>query len=196
MGPIKMKVKFLIIVNLILFSIIIFMGVHIYGNNKEVSGEMKRINTAGQDYNCLENPIDPLFAQALSKSHVMIEYRQIQQLYYETWIAQYNDIMKKIRKKCIYDEDIANYHLFANEMEKGFDKLQPLILNEILDNYNIPESLEKGSWGNGTQGTLLLYRGTMYHNACMFFIPFLEKSEYTFPVNEVKELLFKITKDK
>lgn len=93
-----MKVKFLIIINLILFSIIIFMGVHMYGENKEVSGEWKRINTVEQDYNCLQNPIDPLFAQALSNSHVMIEYCQIQQLYYETWIAQYNDIMKKFVK--------------------------------------------------------------------------------------------------
>lgn len=186
-----MKVKFLIIINLILFSIIIFMGVHMYGENKEVSGEWKRINTVEQDYNCLQNPIDPLFAQALSNSHVMIEYCQIQQLYYETWIAQYNDIMKKIRKKCIYDEDIANYNLFINEMENGFDKLQPLILNEILDNYNMPESPEKDSWGNGTQETLLMYCGTMYRNACMFFIPFLEKSDYSFPVNEVKESLSK-----
>ncbi len=191
-----MKVKFLIIINIILFSIIIFMGVHICGENKDVSGEWKRINTVEQDYNCLENPMDPLFAQALSNSHVMIEYRQIQQLYYETWIAQYNDIMKKIRKKCIYNEDIANYNLFIKEMENGFDKLQPLILNEILDNYNIPESPEKDSWGNGTQETLLMYRGTMYRNACMFFIPFLEKSEYSFPVNEVKESLSKIAKDK
>lgn len=191
-----MKVKFLIVINLILFSIIIFMGVHMYGENKDVSGEWNRINTVEQDYNCLENPIDPLFAQALSNSHVMIEHRQIQQLYYETWIAQYNDIMKVIRKKCIYNEDIANYNLFTKEMENGFDKLQPLILNEILDNYNVPESPEKDSWGNGTQETLLMYRGTMYRNACMFFIPFLEKSEYSFPVNEVKESLSKIAKDK
>lgn len=167
-----------------------------YGANKVVSGEVKRINTVDKDYNCLENPIDPLFEEALSNSHVMIEYRQIQQLYYDTWIAQYDDIMKKIRKKCIYDEDIANYNLFTNEMEKGFEKFQPLILNEILDNYNISESAEKDSWGNGTQETLLMYRGTMYRNACMFFIPFLEKSEYTFPVNGVKESLSKITKDK
>ena len=191
-----MKVKFLIVINIILFSIIIFMGVHICGENKDVSGEWNRMNTVEQDYNCLENPMDPLFAQALSNSHVMIEYRQIQQLYYETWIAQYNDIMKKIRKKCIYNEDIANYNLFIKEMENGFDTLQPLILNEILDNYNIPESPEKDSWGNGTQETLLMYRGTMYRNACMFFIPFLEKSEYSFPVNEVKESLSKIAKDK
>lgn len=191
-----MKVKFLIIVNLVLFSVIIFMGAHMYGSNKEVSGELKRINIVEQHYNCLENPIDSLFAEALSNSHVTIEYNQIQQLYYDTWTAQYNDIMKKIREKCIYDEDIANYKLFTNEMEKGFDKLQPLILNEMLDNYNMPESPEKGSWGNGTQETLLMYQGTMYRNACMFFIPFLEKSEYTFPINEVKESLSQITKDK
>lgn len=189
-----MKVKLLIIVNLILLSIIIFMGVHIYEDNQKMNGELEKMNTADQADHCLENPIDPQFAQALSNAYVMIQYRQIQQLYYDTWIAQYNDIMKKIRKKCIYDEDIADYNLFINEMEKGFDKLQPCILNEILDNYQISESPQKDSWGNGTQEILLLYRGTMYRNACMFFIPFLEKSEYTFPVKEVEESLSKITK--
>ena len=100
--------------------------------------------------------------------------------------------MKKIRKKCIYEEDLANDKLFTN----GFEKLQPLILNEMLDHYHIPESLEKESWGNGTQGTLRMYQGTMYRNACMFFIPYLEKSEYTFPVTEIKELLSQIIKEK
>ena len=190
-----MKVKILIIVIFILFGIVIFMGINMYERSKEVNGDVKSIHMADQHYNCLENPIDPLFAEALSNSHVRMEYGQIQQLYYDTWIAQYHDIMKKIRKKCIYDDDLANYTLFTNEMENGFEKLQPLILNEMLDNYHIPDSPEKDSWGNGTQGALRMYQGTMYRNACMFFIPYLEKSEYTFPITEIKELLSQITKE-
>lgn len=188
----KMKEKFPAIVNVILFGVIIFMGASMYEDNREMNLESKH-NMTGGHYNCLENPIDPLFAEALSNAHVMAEYRQIQQLYYDIWIAQYDTIMKKIRIKCKYEEDIANYTLFTDEMEKGFERLQPMILNEMLDNYHVPESPEKNSWGNGTQETLLLYRGMMYRNACMFLIPFLEKSEYTFPVNKVKDSLSQMT---
>lgn len=191
-----MKVKILMVVNVILFSMIIFMGVHMYRDHKARADEREKINIAVQNYNCLENPVDPLFADALTDSSITIEYSQIQQLYYDTWAEQYDAIMEKIRKKCIYDEDIANFNLFTNEIEKGFQNLQPLVLNEMLDNYHIPKSPEKDSWGNGTQETLLMYQGTMYRNACMFFIPFLETSEYTFPINEVKESLSKITGDK
>lgn len=188
----KMKEKFPIMLNVILFGIIIFMGASMYEGNREVNPELKN-NMTGEHYNCLENPIDPLFAEALSNTHVMAEYRQIQQLYYDIWIAQYDAIMKKIRKKCKYEEDIANYTLFTGEMEKGFERLQPLILNEMLDNYQIPESPEKNSQGNGTQETLLMYRGMMYRNACMLLMPFSEKSEYTFPVSKVKESLSQTT---
>ena len=142
----------------------------------------------------MENPIDSLFAEALHDSHVMAEYRQIQELYYDTWKTQYDNIMGIIRNKCKYEEDIANYELFTKEMEEGFDNLQPLILNEMLDNYDMLESPEKNSWGNGTQDRLLMYQGTMYRNACMFFMPLLEENEYVFPLSEIEQDLSEIIK--
>lgn len=66
----------------------------------------------------MENPIDSLFAEALHDSPVMVEYRQIQELYYDTWKTQYDNIMGIIRNKCKYEEDIANYELFVKEMEE------------------------------------------------------------------------------
>lgn len=185
-----MKVKFLMIVNMILLSVIICGWVHM----KELTAEQDRNNVVYDQ--CLENPIDPLFAEALYDAPDMANYRQIQELYYDTWKTQYDNIMKIIRNKCKYEEDIANYELFTKEMDEGFNNLQPLILNEMLDNYNIPESPEKNSWGNGTRGRLLMYDGTMYRNACMFFIPFLEESEYVFPLNEIEESLSEITEYK
>lgn len=183
-----MKIKILIVVNIILLGVIIYGWIHM----KEFTVEQSRNNVVSEHYECLETPIDSLFAEALYESNDNIRYRQIQELYYNTWKTQYDDVMKIIREKCTYEEDIANYELFTKEMKEGFDNLQPLILNEMLDNYNMSESPEKNSWGNGTQDRLLMYDGMMYRNACMFFIPFLEESEYVFPIHEIEQSLSEI----
>jgi len=181
-----MKTKILIITNVILFIIIIFMGTYIYRGGKEEND--RTVKTDKYD-TCLVNPIDPLFARALTDAHIMAEYRQIQELYYDTWKTQYDTLMKKIRKKCKYNGDIKDYSLFIKEMDEGFEYLQPLLIDEMLDNYGMPESPEKHSMGNGTYHTLLMQKGTMYRNACMFFISLDHKSDYQFPVNKVEKAL-------
>lgn len=179
----------------IIFIALIFSAIAIIAR-KKLNAEADKNDTVDSYYECMENPIDSLFAEALHDSHVMVEYRQIQELYYDTWKTQYDNIMGIIRNKCKYEEDIANYVLFTKEMEEGFDHLQPLILNEMLDNYDMPESAEKNSWGNGTQDRLLMYQGTMYRNACMFFIPLLEENEYVFPLSEIEQHLSEILEGK
>lgn len=64
----------------------------------------------------------------------------------------------------------------------------------MLDNYDMPESPEKNSWRNGTRGRLLMYQGTMYRNACMFFMPLLEENEYVFSLGEIEQDLSEIIK--
>lgn len=184
--------KISLCVNIILGVIVVILAVNAYGSSKNAGLPAKGVLTDDGFYECMENPIDPLFAQALKDSRIMAQSRQIQKLYYDIWKTQYEDVMKKIRKKCKYDEDIANYELFTGQMEDGFGQLRPLILNEILDNYDIPKSPEKDSQGNGTNARLLMYQGTMYRNACMFFIPYMEENEYSFPVHEVRQTLLKI----
>lgn len=166
---------------------------YLYREGKERN--MDSDNTIDKSYECIQNPIDPLFLEALENAHTMVAYRACQELYYDIWKSQYEDIMKKIYKKCKYEEDIANYNLFVKEMEEGFDKLVPLILNEMLDNYDRSESSEKYNYGNGTNTTLLMYRGTMYRNVCMFFIPLLEENEYQFPKDVVQESISEILKE-
>ncbi len=148
-------------------------------------------------YGCVENPIDPLFSDALIKARGQSEitYRMCQELYYNTWKSQYETIMQIIREKCKYEEDIENYELFVREMEEGFDRLKPLILNEMLDNYDMPKSPEKHGYGNGTNGALLMYQGTVYRTACMFFVPMLDKEEYCFPQEEIQEAIAEILDD-
>lgn len=187
------KKKFIKALLIIVAALIIFSSMAIIVGKKR-NAEADKNDTADGYYECMENPVDSLFAEALHDSHVMVEYHQIQELYYDTWKTQYDNIMGIIRNKCKYEEDIANYELFTKEMEEGFEYLQPLILNEMLDNYDMPESPEKNSWGNGTQDRLLMYQGTMYRNACMFFIPLLEENEYVFPLGEIEQALSEIIK--
>ena len=179
-------------VNIILAVIVVIMGVNAYGSSKNISPHAEEASAGDGFYECMENPIDPLFAQALNDSRIMAQYRQIQKFYYEIWKAQYEDIIKKIRKKCKDDEDIANYELFTREIEEGFRQMQPLILNEMPGNYGMSKSPEKNGPGNGTNERLLMYQGTMYRNACMFFIPFMSENEYTFPVHEVRQTLLRL----
>lgn len=189
-----MKTKFSMCMNVILSGIILFMGASMYNGNKKTAAEPAV--SSRNYYICMDNPVDPLFADALSDSHIMAEYRQIQELYYNTWKTQYDHIMKDIRKKCRYKEDIADYDLFAKEIDQGFDRLQPLILDEMLHNYDIPECPEKHSQGNGTQQALLMYKGTMYRNACMFFISLYDKNDFRFPTDEVERSLSEILQEK
>ena len=187
-----MKTRISMCMNVILFGIIIFMGASMYNGSKKVSTEP--FNSADNYYTCMANPIDPLFADALSDSHIMTAYCQIQELYYNTWKTQYDHMMKEIRNKCRYKEDIADYDLFAKEMDKGFAQLQPLILDEMLHNYDMPECPEKHSWGNGTYYALLMYKGTMYRNACMFFVSLYDKNEFQFSTNKIEKSLSEILK--
>lgn len=182
-----MKSKMLLSGAILIFSILLWTGAAMYGTSGQAAASPN--DTADSYYAFLDNPIDPLFARALSGSSSMAEYRQIQELYYQTWKTQYDRIMKEIRKKCKYEEDIANYDLFVKEMDKGFGHLQPLILNEMLDQYDMPESPEKHSWGNGTHHALQMYQGAWYRNACMFFISAYTKSEYQFPMDTIKNTL-------
>lgn len=142
-----------------------------------------------RNYECMQNPVDQLFMEALSGAGSEVNYRSCQELYYDTWKAQYEEIMEVLYEKCKSEEAIADYEMFVKEMEEGFGRLQPLIEMEMLDNYDIPEGAEKNTWGNGTLARLLMYEGAMYRNACMFFIPFLDADEYQFPQETVLESL-------
>jgi hypothetical protein len=109
-----------------------------------------------------------------------VELRDLQDKYYFVWKNEYQNILKLIKNKCIKEQDNENYKNFIELVDSEFQTIKPLLLNEILDNYNMEDSPEKQSIGNGTTDLLKLYQGMIYRNACMLFIPYL-KDEYKFP---------------
>lgn len=103
-----------------------------------------------------------------------MDRREYQELYLQVWQKEYDTIMDIIKKKCVSKEDISRYQNFTNEVSSSYNTLQPLLLAEMLDNYTMPESPEKYSYGNGTQSMLDMYQGMIYRNSCMLFIPCLD----------------------
>ncbi|MBQ7944277.1 MAG: hypothetical protein IJ326_09480 [Lachnospiraceae bacterium] len=124
----------------------------------------------------MDNPIDNILSQQLEKALVEAERRDLQELYKELWLEQYRGMMEFVQNHCIYEEELENYERFAGEIERGYEELQPLIKNTMLDTFEVPsDSPEKATWGwgNGTAARLAMHEGMYYRNACMLLIPFL-----------------------
>jgi hypothetical protein len=174
------KKKFLYVI--LIISILCNIVQMVFSKKEEQNIRSELEESMDYDYYFfMSNPIDNFFKDKF-QNHVPAEVarRDYQELYLKVWKNEYNTIMDIIKKKCKYEEDITRYKNFTNEISSSFDILKPLLLAEMLENYNYPESPEKHSYGNGTQPMLDMYQGMIYRNACMLFIPCL-KDEYNFP---------------
>ncbi len=155
-------------------------------NNDSITSEKQAAQTLDKysNYYFMTNPIDEYFATKFSDSYMCnIEFKDYQEAYETVWKKEYNTIMTIIKNKCIYNDDIDIYNNFTKQIETSMVDIEPMLLAEMLDNYNMPESPEKHSWGNGTSAALRMYNGMLYRNGCMLFIPCLE-NEYKFPTSD------------
>lgn len=185
-GLVCMKYKILIVLVCILLFTNIGMGAYIVKDkilNRHETKDTKiesDINNNNSNSYFMMNPIDEYFVENFSNHKNEIEYRLYQRAYLDIWKTEYNKILKIIREKCIYEEDVNIINEFNEEIEESYDKLEPALLAVMLDNFEIPESPEKHSQGNGTTAKLDMYRGILYRNACMLFIEYID-DEYKFP---------------
>jgi len=181
-----MKYKILIVLVCILLFTNIGMGAYIVKDkilNRHETKDTKiesDINNNNSNSYFMMNPIDEYFVEKFSNYKEEIEYRLYQRAYLDIWKTEYNKILKIVREKSIYEEDINIINDFNEEIEKSYDKLEPALLAVMLDNFEMPESPEKHSQGNGTTAKLDMYRGILYRNACMLFIEYID-DEYKFP---------------
>lgn len=194
----KSLFKILIFIILTLSVIIFFLSFYILKEKKDDRKSnsitiKEEITSNYSNYYFMNNPIDEYFIKIFNKPNLCeIEVRDYQEDYLLIWENVYTDITKIIQEKCIYDEDIARFDQFIKEIDTSFDTIKPLLLAEMLDNYDMPESPEKHSYGNGTNEKLNMYKGMIYRNACMLFIPYLE-DEYIFAsANEIEAIIKKL----
>lgn len=185
--------KIIIVVSLLINLILIFYILKdkfLNSNNIKTNLEKVEINKDYSHYYFMNNPVDEYFSMKIINANLSeIEIRTYQEEYLKIWKNIYDNIISIIRKKCVYEEDIARYNKFTNEINNSFENIKPLLLAEMLDNYLLQESPEKHSYGIGTADKLKMYEGMIYRNACMLFIPYLV-DEYKFPdSNQIKSIL-------
>ncbi len=143
----------------------------------------------------MDNPIDNILSKQIEKALVEAEIRDLQELYKELWLEQYQGMMRFVRSYCIYEEELENYERFTGEIERGYEELQPLIENAMLDTFEVPsDSPEKATWGwgNGTVARLAMHEGMYYRNACMLLIPFLNNLEGEYEFITAEEVLERV----
>lgn len=164
----KSLFKILIFIILTLSVIIFFLCFYILKEKKDDRKSnsitiKEEITSNYSNYYFMNNPIDEYFIKIFNKPNLCeIEVRDYQEDYLLIWENVYTDITKIIQEKCIYDEDIARYDQFIKEIDTSFDTIKSLLLAEMLDNYDMPESPEKHSYGNGTNEKLNMYKPRLF----------------------------------
>lgn len=175
-------------INLILFFYIIKDKIS-NNNSIDVSATNEKINYNYSSYYFMTNPVDEYFSEKFTNPTLsQVELKDYQEEYLKVWKSIYDDIMSIVRNKCIYEEDIAIYDIFMKGTEDYYANLKPFLLAVMLDNFSMPESPEKHSWGTGTFQALEMHNGMVYRNACMFFVQYME-DEYNFPDSKDIELI-------
>lgn len=104
--------------------------------------------------------------------------RGYQDTYRGVWRAEYRHLIKWLKKKCVYQEDLANIEKMDKALKSQIESMREVLATELLGNYKInPDStkVKDGStrmsgWGNGTRSYLNQIEGEMYRDAAMKII--------------------------
>ena len=130
------------------------------------------------EFSVYNNPIDkcflPIFYSEESSEAVI---REAQDTYKELWIQEFNNLMKTLRSKCIYDKDKKNIDIFEKRIKSEIEMEIEIITTELIDAYEVnPDPKENDNisrislWGNGTRSRLNQIEGEIYRDASMRII--------------------------
>lgn len=143
----------------------------------------------------MDNPIDNILSEQIATATPQIAVRDLQELYKELWYEEYDGMLEHIRKYCIYEEEQENWSRFYTEAESGYDELEPLIKNLMLETFEVPsDSPEKATWGwgSGTASRLAMQEGMYYRNLCMLLVPVINNLEEKYEFVTVEEIMERV----
>jgi hypothetical protein len=123
------------------------------------------------------NPIDKYFIPRINNASPEAKRREYQDTYRGVWESEFENIMKWMDKKCVYQKDKDKLIAYENSVMQLIDSTYAVIVTDWLDDYNLPpDSADRDSWGNGTRSGLNQIQAEIYRNSGMRLI---DKS-YTF----------------
>lgn len=144
-------------------------------------------------YSIYRNPIDQSFLSKLNSwGESQVEYRQAQRDYQKVWKAEFQNLMKWMKKKCVYDEDKNDFSLLEKSVADQVDREKTVLKTDLIGAYKIDPDFSKAKnsvsrssyMGNGTNDRLTEMEGRLYRDVCMRILNLVGYDEYEFKFRE------------
>ena len=141
-----------------------------------------------KEHSVYRNPIDQYFWSKLNpKDKSETEYRGAQADYQKAWKAEYQNLMKWMKKKCVYNEDKNNLSLLEKSIAKQIDREKKVLKTDLTAAYKINPDPSKvknsvsrmSCMGKGTD-RLTEIEGGLYRDVCMRILNLAGYDEYEF----------------
>lgn len=119
------------------------------------------------------NPIDEYFVPRINdKTKCEAEKRVYQDTYRDVWEAEYENIMKYMYSKCVYQVDKKNLATYNKNVEKLIDSTRTVMVTDWSDTYKTPTDKRYPGriGGNGTRSALNQIEAEIYRDAGMRLI--------------------------
>lgn len=141
-----------------------------------------------KEHSVYRNPIDQYFWSKLNpKDKSETEYRRAQADYQKAWKAEYQNLMKWMKKKCVYNEDKNNLRLLEKSVAKQIVQEKKVLKTDLAaaykinpDSSKVKNSVSRISYiGKGTD-RLTEIEGGLYRDVCMRILNLAGYDEYEF----------------
>lgn len=146
-----------------------------------------------EKYSIYRNPIDKYFwPKIYSWDSSQVEIRNAQRAYKKAWKTEYQNLIKWLKKKCVYDEDKKNLSLLEKNISSQINIEKKVMKTDLINAYEVnpDSSWEKNNIsrsslvGNGTQDRLAQSEGELYRDVCMRILNIRGYEEYDFKFHE------------
>lgn len=129
-----------------------------------------------EEYSGSDNPIDKYFTPKLKSWDISeVEFRENREAYKKAWKAEYKNVMKSLKKKCVYAEDKRNINSLEKNIEQQIKVEKKVLKTELTEAYetNPDSSKVKNDFsrisllGHGTRERLSQSEGEIYRDVCI-----------------------------
>lgn len=148
--------------------------------NDTTSTNTNNDTNATNTTNTYNNPIDEYFIPLINNASTQAERRDYQDTYRGVWKSEFENILKLLEEKSVYQKDKDDLIAYKNSVELLIESTQTIVVTHWLDDYNISPENHRNIWGNGTTRGLNQIRGEIYRDASMLLIEKMYYLNYKF----------------
>ena len=109
-----------------------------------------------EEYSGSDNPIDKYFTPKLKSLDISeVELRENREAYKKAWKAEYKNVMKSLKKKCVYAEDKRNINSLEKNIEQQIKVEKKVLKTELTEasedflirgNTEYPDYADSSAW--------------------------------------------------